>query len=313
MIGLAVFFIIHERLEVLKIGEQLLQSNIWYILLGIIMTGAFLLLQAKMYVHSFLSVEERLPLPAALRLFLKRNLVSIFLPAGGLSSLAFFSKEPGNHNISATKTHLASTLFGFVSILSVVLVAIPVMGIAFLLNGLRKPELLGFVFLMILTLGLSVILYSISKKGRAYQFLARIRPSMATFMDEIVSQKIVRKHFVLILFYSTLIEIVGIMHLYTAMLALGYDPSWPAAIIGYVVMIILLLASPFLRGLGAIEVSLTFILSQFGFPLIAATSVVLLYRFFMFWLPLLAGIVSFIPIRYRLFPGVIRLAEKQKA
>ena len=69
------------------------------------------------------------------------------------------------------------------------------------------------------------------------------------------------------------------------MLALGFNASWPAAFIGYITMVLILIASPFLRGLGAIEVSLTFVLGQFGFPLIAAATITLLYRFFEFWLP----------------------------
>ena len=86
MIGMAIFFIRHEHLEVLSIREQLAQSNPWYIALGIVLTGIYLLLQAQMYVHSFRSIGTEVPILVALRLFLKRNLISVFLPAGGFTS-----------------------------------------------------------------------------------------------------------------------------------------------------------------------------------------------------------------------------------
>ncbi len=124
-----------------------------------------------------------------------------------------------------------------------------------------------------------------------------------------IGQSINRTQLGLTLLFSIGIEIIGIVHLYIAMLALGFTPSWPAAFIGYIAMVLILIASPFLRGLGAIEVTLTFILGQFGFPVIAAASITLLYRFFEFWLPVIAGLGSFISrknnIVLRILPPLI--------
>src|SRR5665647_1498840 len=82
--------------------------------------------------------------------------------------------------------------------------------------------------------------------------------------------------------------------------------------IGYVTMVMLLMASPFLRGLGAIEISIVYILGQYGYPLVIAASMTLLYRFFEFWIPLVAGMLSFISkkdnIVLRLLPGFMIFA-----
>lgn len=51
-------------------------------------------------------------------MFLKRNLLSVFLPAGGFSSLAFFTGEVESRGASKSQIHLASTFFAFLSILS---------------------------------------------------------------------------------------------------------------------------------------------------------------------------------------------------
>ncbi len=294
MIGLAVFFIRHEQVEVIQIRNQLAESNSWYILLGIILTLIYIFLQAMMYVHSFRATGKNISKIAAVRLFLKRNLISVFLPAGGFTSLAFFTRDLDNEEVTKSQIHLASTLYGIISIMSVVLVAVPVLGIALLMIDFQKTELLGFLFLLLLSVFLVLLLFSLAKKGRMYRWISRIKPSFILILDEMIANKINRKEVWLILFFSTLIEFSGILHLYIAMLALGFEASLPAAIIGYMVMIVILIASPFLRGLGAIEVSLTYLLRQFGFPVFAAASITLLFRFFEFWLPLIFGLFSFI-------------------
>ena len=294
MLCMAAFFIRQEHLEVIKIKEQLASCNPFYIVLGLALTVIYVLAQAQMYVHSFAALNKKIPLSIAVSLFLKRNLVSIFLPAGGFSSLVFFTKEIESRGVSKSQIHLASTLFGFCGILSVVLAGIPVIGIALLFTHLGTAELLSFAFLLLLTAALIMLIYSVAKKGIAYKWLSRLRPSLSTILDDMIDEKINRKQFWMTLLVSVGIEIIGIVHLYIAMMALGLNASWPAAIIGYMVMVVLLIASPFLRGLGTIEISLTFILQQFGFPVLAAATITLLFRFFEFWLPLLAGIISFI-------------------
>jgi phosphatidylglycerol lysyltransferase len=309
LIGTAIFFIRHENLELYRIKDQLKASNSYYVMAGILITCIYIIFQGEMYVHSYLAMGINIPLKVAVRMFLKRNLLSVFLPAGGFSSLAFFTGEVENRGASKSQIHLASTFFAFLSILSVVVVAFPVFGYALIRYKLGKVELLAFTFLVFLILAFFIFLYSVAKKGKAYQWLSEIRPSIGVRLDEMISQNINRNQLWITLLYSVGIEIIGIVHLYVAMLALGFHPSWPAAFIGYITMVLILIASPFLRGLGAIEVSLTFILGQFGFPVIAAASITLLYRFFEFWLPVVAGIGSFVSrknnIVLRILPPLI--------
>jgi phosphatidylglycerol lysyltransferase len=305
LIGMAVFFIRHENLELSKIGEQLSGSNPLYVGLGILLTCVYIIFQGKMYVHSYKALGITIPLKVALRLFLKRNFISIFLPAGGISSLAFFTTEVENRGATRSQIHLASAFFAFFSILSVAVISFPIFGFALLNYKLQNAELIGFIFLITLILCYFIAIYSISQKGKAYLWLSRISPAMTITLDEMISQSVNRRQLWFTLLFSIGIEIIGIVHLYIAMIALGFDPSWIAAFIGYIVMVLILVASPFLRGLGAIEVSLTYVLGQFGFPVIAAASIVLLFRFFEFWLPLLAGLISFVSRRNNIILRII--------
>jgi phosphatidylglycerol lysyltransferase len=309
LMGTAVFFIRHENLELFRISDQLRSGNKFYVLTGILLTVLYLIFQGQMYLHSYKAMGINIPLKVALRLFLKRNLLSVFLPAGGFSSLAFFTDEVESRGASKSQIHLASVFFAFFSILSVLVVAFPVFGFALFRYNLGKAELFAFVFLILLIAIFFIILYSLARKGKAYTRLSRLRPSLGVILDEMIGQSINRRQLWITLSFSIGIEIIGIIHLYIAMLALGFTPSWPAAFIGYITMVLILIASPFLRGLGAIEVSLTVILGQFGFPVIAAASITILYRFFEFWLPVVAGIGSFISrknnIVLRILPPLI--------
>ncbi|MCE5175347.1 MAG: phosphatidylglycerol lysyltransferase domain-containing protein [Bacteroidales bacterium] len=305
MVGLAIFFISHEHLEVLKIRDELFLSNPWFVLLGIALTVVYFLLMGLMYVHSFKSIGQKIPLLMAVRLFLKRNFVSVFLPAGGFSSLLFFTKEVEDKGISKSQIHLASTLFGCMSFLSVLVVAILVLFFSMFMEDMPQIEAYGFISLLILTALVVFLIISIFKKGKVYSLFSRLLPSVALILDEMIEQDIKRKEVFKTLCFSILIEIIGILHLYVAMLALGFEPSWPAAILGYIVMVVLLMASPFLRGFGAIEVSVTYILGQFGFPVVAAAAITLLYRFFEFWLPLLVGLMSFFSKRDNLLLRIL--------
>ena len=72
-----------------------------------------------------------------------------------------------------------------------------------------------------------------------------------------------------------------------------------------------MMVSPFLRGLGAIEVSMSLILVRFGFSNVEAISITFLYRFFEFWLPLASGVVSFLmqinKLLMRIVPAIMLL------
>ncbi|WP_242917208.1 phosphatidylglycerol lysyltransferase domain-containing protein [Pontibacter liquoris] len=309
MLVMAVYFLQHQQLELVAITRQLRQAKVFYLVLGALLTAVHILLQGEVYVRCFRSLGSAVSRPQAVVLFLKRNLVSVLLPAGGFSSLAFFSRQIESQQVSKTHVYLASSLYSVCGMLSTILVAVPALGYALLRGQLQAPALLGFGFLVLLTAGLMAVLVSFLKQGRAYRLLHNRLPQWATLLDEITRQPLDRGQLWDALAAALLIDFIGVAHLYIAMLALGYEASWPAAFVGYVIMMILLIASPLLRGLGAIEVAMTVILTRYGLPVVAAAAVTLLFRLFDFWLPLLAGVGSFFikkdSFLLRVFPALL--------
>lgn len=311
-IGLGIWFIKHERTEISQIKTTISTAALDWICIGILITLIYFILQGLMYVASFASVNARISLKDGVILFLKRNFISVFLPAGGVSSLAFFTKKIEEKGNNKTQIHLASTIYAFIGLVSVVLFAIPVFLYAFVKNTIGSEDWAALV-LIILFLASGIKAYqSIIKKGAVYSIMVRWFPKTESFISELEINKISKKKFLLALWYSILIEVVGISHLYVAMLALGFQPSLIAALMGYIISVIFLILSPFMRGLGAVEISMSYILIRYGFKNPDAVAITFIYRFLEFWTPLLAGILVFMSrinkILMRVVPALLLFA-----
>ncbi|PWG80461.1 bifunctional lysylphosphatidylglycerol flippase/synthetase MprF [Pararcticibacter amylolyticus] len=319
-IGVGIWFIKHERAELVQVQAVLASSSLQWLAAGIILTIVYIVLQGLMYVASFRAIGSQVNLYDAIVLFLKRNFISVFLPAGGISSLAFFTGDIERKGVSKSQIHFASSVYGFVGIFSVIIVALPAFLYGLFQKSVGKGEWFALASVIILIVVLTAVYRSIMSQGKVYNWLIKIAPSSVVLLDDLRSNKIERKGFLVTILYSILIEFAGIAHLYIAMLALDFEPSVLAAVFGYIISVIFLIVSPFLRGLGAIEVSMAYILTRFGFSEVQAIAVTFLYRFLEFWLPLLAGALSFLlkinrllmrvlPASFLLFLGVVNIVS----
>ncbi len=304
-IGMGIYFFGQEKTEIPKIRETLNTANPLWVLVGIAITSIYISLQALMYVFSFKSIHCKITFQSAVLLFLKRNFISVFLPAGGVSSLVFFTKPLEDQNISKTKIHFASSIYAFVGIISVVLVAIPAVIYTLIKRSVSSGEIYALAGVILLVALLIAAYRSVTRNGYVYRLLLRMDPEMSSLIDEIKSQSFDKKSFIWNNIYSVLIEFCGIGHLMVAMIALGYPPNFEAAVIGYIISVLFLILSPFMRGLGAIEFSLTYILTRYGLSTADSVAITLLYRIFEFWIPLAAGLKSFVFVKNHIVLRII--------
>jgi phosphatidylglycerol lysyltransferase len=306
---LAAWFTFHQKRELFHVRNLLSEANRYWVITGLALVLFYIFIQGAMYVTSFASINTKLKLWDAIILFLKRNFISVFLPAGAVSSLAFFSNEIEKKGITRTQVYFASTIYAFVGILSVVIVAIP--AFVFVVSGgsIGMDKWYALAAVMAILLLFVFVYYSLLKKGKLYNWILKIYPKAELFIEDLKNNKINRKQFVYTVLISVLIEFVGIAHVYISMIALNFPPSVSTAIIAYIVVVIFLIISPFLRGLGAIEVSMVYVLTRSGFTNADSIAITLLFRFFEFWLPLLTGVVSFMlkvdKLIMRILPAVL--------
>ena len=293
-IALGIWFFHHEKAEIVKVRDELANASGLLVLAGILLTAFYIITHSFMYKAAFSSLDEKITIKAGLVLFLKRNFVSVFLPAGGVSSLVFFTDEIEKTGISKTKIHFASSLYGFIGIVSAVFIAVPVFVYGLTSRNVSGDEWIALVTVLFLVGFLYFLFRNITGKGSIYKRIKRYYPTIEVYINDIDSGAIKRKRLVESLCYSLLIEVWGILHLFIAARALGIHISLLAAATGYIIAVVFMIISPFMRGLGAVEFTLGYTLTRFGLTMVEAIAITALYRFFEFWLPLAAGILAFI-------------------
>ncbi|HEY5369285.1 MAG TPA: phosphatidylglycerol lysyltransferase domain-containing protein [Hanamia sp.] len=294
MILLAFIFFRSERSELKEIIPNIENANTFWLLTGFVVTILYVLFQSGMYVSSFASIGLSLKWLDSIELFLKRNLLSIFLPAGGVSSLAYTPTQLRKRGYNKTQIHQASGLYGFAGLSTVFLVGFPVVVLSLIFSDKQLHDAwLGLIVVVFVLVALLWIAQSLRKKGKLYLYIVKKIPSVANFIDELFAANVNNKKFSGAILFSTGVEFTGMFHLYIAMLALGATPSFPVAAIAYIVSVLLMITSPFLRGLGAVEISIVYILEFYGYSTVEALSITILYRVFEFWLPMLLGMFAF--------------------
>lgn len=293
LLFIAVYFFRHERHELLAIGTHIQNADKLWVTVGLLLTVVYILLQAAMYMASFAAVKANLHWFTAVELFLKRNLLSIFLPAGGVSALAYSPSSLRKTHITKTQVHQASAIYAFTGMSTVFIVGLPVLVYALFYSGNMQKAWIGILLVALLLAFLISVTVSLQKKGVVYRFLIKRFPALTNKIDELFLVNVDSKKILLSILFSVGVELCGIVHLYIAMKALGEPAALSAASIAYIVSIVLMVISPFLRGLGAVELSLVYILSTFGYTEQQGLAISVLYRLFEFWLPLAAGIIAF--------------------
>ncbi|MGJ1194712.1 bifunctional lysylphosphatidylglycerol flippase/synthetase MprF [Sphingobacterium spiritivorum] len=294
VILLAFFFFRSERKELASILPQLQQADPAWLIGGVCITVLYILLQGWMYIQSFRTIGASLHLSDAIELFLKRNFLSVFLPAGGISSLAYTTAQLRRRKLKATQIHQAGAIYGYVGLLTVFIIGVPV-----IIYTVWDHRTFNDAWLALLALGLLLgiafaVFWSFRTRGKLYGLVERRFPKVIHQIDEVFSGSLDRKHLLYTVLLSTLIECCGILHAFVSMYALGVHISFEAAAVGYTISVVLMIISPFLRGLGAVEFTMLYIFTAYGYAHDQALGITLLYRVFEFWLPLFAGIVSFL-------------------
>ncbi len=304
--GMAIWFFANERDELRDLGNQLGHASPPWVLAGILITAVYIVLQGLMYRHAFLAAGAPVPLADSVILFLKRNFVSPFLPAGAFVSLGMFTGRLEKRRIPRTALHFGSSIYAVLGLLSLGLVAIPVLIWLLIRKSLSGGEMLGFVWVVLTVFLFGWLLWSLKNGGGASKILLKIAPGLGATLQEFRTHPFSPREMGWSLAASLGIELTGIVHLWIALKALGLAAGWEAATAGYVVGILIMIVSPFLRGLGAVELVMTLVLTQFGLHAGEALAVTILFRFFEFWSVLAVGAVAFLKsaggLMFRLLP-----------
>jgi phosphatidylglycerol lysyltransferase len=308
---IGIYFFRQQRQELKALLPYIKNADRFWIVSGGLITILYLVLQAALFIFSFRAVNARLSFGAAWKLFLKRNFISTFLPGGGVTAFAYLPSMLRKENIERYKIFQGAGVQGIIGIISVLLVGCPVIIYAALHHQQIKTGITAFIIVGLLLILLLTAFATIRKKGKLHGLFIRYFPAAEKQLDELFSLTINYRQLANATFSSIAIELTGILHLYIAMRAIGVSASIEAAFTGYIISTLFLTVSPFLKGLGAVEFSLAYVLKLYGFTTMEALEITILYRLFEFWLPLFAGLIAWAwkgkNIFFRLLPPALIL------
>jgi phosphatidylglycerol lysyltransferase len=293
MLLLAIVFFRSERKELSAIIPHIQQANPFWLLLAVFITVITYFFQAGMYRQSFAAISFPLHWWRSIELYLKRNFLGVFLPAGTVSALAYSPPQIRKAGFTKLQINQASGLFGFAGLVSVFIAGLPVIIYTFLSKGQFRNSWMGLLIVLLIITILFVAVRSFRQKSILYKWVDNRFPSVSSTVFELLSAEVNGKHFNGAVLYSIGVELCGMFQIYVAMLALGLPASFVAAASTYILSVLIIIISPFLRGLGAVELTMVYVLEQFGYSSSQALSVTILYRVVEFWLPLLTGLLAF--------------------
>lgn len=306
---LAVVFFRSERKELGNIVPHLKAADPFWLVVLSALTLLTFLCQAGIYRNSFAATGRVLSWPMALQLYLKRNFLGVFLPAGGVSALAYSPSQLRKSGFSTIRIHQSGALFAFASLVSVFVAGLPIVAIAMSSNSNLHEAWMALVLLAAMIGLILLAIRSLRTKGKLYQLIIRRFPSFAPTITELFDTNINYRRFFTAILFSVGVELCGMLTIWAAMQALGFPARVEVAATAYIISILMSVISPFLRGLGAVELALVYILGQYGYLGVAALSITVLYRVFEFWLPLASGFIAFVwkakNIFLRAFPALL--------
>lgn len=158
-IGLTIWFVKHETAELEQVAPILRSASWFWIGIGVTLNIIYVFIHGKMYQAAFAAVSSAISVGDGMLLYLKRNFISVFLPAGGVSSLAFFSGDIQRKGVANSQINFASSIYGFVGILSALLIAVPVFIYGLVKGTIGYGEWFGLIAAALLLQGILLIYF----------------------------------------------------------------------------------------------------------------------------------------------------------
>lgn len=287
-------FLQQGRVELPQLINRLQNADKMWLSVGLLLSCVFVFLQGEMYVWALRCVGGNVSRRLAVLLYLKRNFVSVFLPVGSISSLATFSQDIESQGITKLKMSAASAIYLVAGIVTLWAVAIPILIFTAQSQHIDGVAYVSLMVLTLLLIGLFFLVLNLKNKGKTHELLTKYAPKFAAQIHQLLATPMNQKALIMVNLASLGLEIVGILLLFMSIYAIGLDIDWLTPCLAYTIATLILYVAPVARGVGAIELSLIYVLTQNGIDANSALTVTLLYRFFGFWWPLLLGGLSFL-------------------
>lgn len=309
VMSLFLLVIIGTGIKELSLIGRSLKDGVWYffILAGLFQLAAFAF-QSEVRRSLYRILEIREKFLQMMKMTFSAMFIGTAIPSFHMAALALFMKEAKLKGYSHSKALVASIAFIFFDLFGFFAALVFALFLLFRLGNLNNYQLVssGILFLAVLGGGIFILLALRKEEAikKMFQRISRFLPKKQknrwfppTEIEMMARETVEAKKFYLRkplllwrpLFFSLLAQTAGALTLMCCFLAFGVPFTFTTIIVVYAMAVLFQIVAITPYGLGSSEFFLTIILSNFGVNLSTSLMLILVFRFFTFWTPMLAG------------------------
>lgn len=289
--ALLVLFITRSEGEIGRTIEIVRNSSVPW-LLAAVLTEAVIVFGFILVLALILArLGHHLGWATFVRAYFHRIVVGALTPVSGPASSFAFTRHVGARGVPTDDALLALALNGVVGYGSFVFFLIPMLIFLELQHRVSLLLLVGAAILMAVFLLLVVGVYLLLREAGPPAWLVnRVLERARSFAIQVRSHQIQPRDLARPFIAAYLVEVFGVVLLYTCLRAIGQEPTIATALTAYAVGTTFVIISPFFSGIGLVELGMVVALREFGISDGSALAATLLYRAAELWLPLLFGL-----------------------
>lgn len=313
---LGIYFVFSRFTEFQSVVTTLQRGDINFVLAGMLLVFVWFVNIASLYraVYEIVGVDEKIS--RLLVLALSAFFINVVAPVGGMSGIALFASDGRERGHSTARVTVATALYiifdyaGFLTVLTLGL------GVLARRNQLSWAEISASIILVVIALGLTILLYLGARSPSTLEFIlvhgAKIinkivhpfihhdwlsEERAVSFTHEAAEglSAMRRSPVGWVKPYVLAVNSKAILIIILTMLFLSFRVPFSIGTIiaGFAIGYLFLIVSPTPSGIGVMEGVMTLTLNSLHVPLEAAAIIVMAFRGITFWLPLLAGMITF--------------------
>ncbi len=313
-LGAAFVYLSFGELE--SIVKTLEQGNFWFILLALLMQGAWFIVSGLTYQSLYHLLGMDLTAYKLTLLSVAANFINTVAPSAGVGGMAVFIDNANRNGQSPGKATVASMLYIFLDYIAFLCVLALGLIVLFRRNDLTPTEIGASVIMLAIATALGFLLYLGSRSadalGNALAWMARlvnriVRPfihreylsetrahEFAREMAEDLKSLPARPHSLIKPLLFAFINKMILMCVLAASFLSFQVPFTAGTIIGgFAITYLFLIVSPTPSGIGIVEGVMPLALSSLRVPWSQAVIITLAYRGVTFWVPLGIGAIAF--------------------
>jgi hypothetical protein len=313
-LGAAFVYLSFGELE--SIVKTLEQGNFWFILLALLMQGAWFIVSGLTYQSLYHLLGMDLTVYKLTLLSVAANFINTVAPSAGVGGMAVFIDNANRNGQSPGKATVASMLYIFLDYIAFLCVLALGLIVLFRRNDLTPTEIGASVIMLAIATALGFLLYLGSRSadalGNALAWMARLVNRVARpfihreYLSETRAHEFAREMAEDLkslperprsLIKPLLFAFVNKLFLMCVLAAsfLSFQVPFTAGTIigGFAITYLFLIVSPTPSGIGIVEGVMPLALSSLRVPWSQAVIITLAYRGVTFWVPLGAGAIAF--------------------